>query len=371
MSSYRQIAESLLSGTGIELNGPAPADIQVNDERFYARILRNGSLGLGESYMEGWWNSLRIDEVVYRILKEDLVEKVKKNAGLLLHYAISYIFNLQSPGRAGIVARRHYDLGNDLFTAFLDPYLQYSCAYFNETTDLAQAQQKKLDLICRKLNLQQTDRLLDIGAGWGGLARYAAEQYGCQVTAVNISREQIAFARDFCRGLPVTVVNRDYRKIEGLYDKIVSVGMFEHVGCKNFRSFMEVCHRCLTEDGIFLLHTIGSNTSNVSCDRWINRYIFPNGMLPSIAQIAESAENLFVIEDLHNLGPHYEKTLLAWNERFQKAWPSLAKKYGDSFKRMWEYYLLSCAGAFRARYIQLWQLVMTKTGAAQPVSRFP
>ncbi len=179
---------------------------------------------------------------------------------------------------------------------------------------------------------------------------------------MNISCEQLQHARNICQGLPVSFHDRDYREIDGRFDKIVSVGMFEHVGRKNYRTFMEVVHRSLKDDGIFLLHTIGGNVSRASCDPWINKYIFPNGMLPSLGQISRAAENLFVIEDVHNIGPNYDKTLMAWNDKFQAAWPRLRVKYDSRFKRMWEYYLLSCAGAFRARNIQVWQLLMTKHG---------
>jgi len=370
MNGSRKIVEALLSETGVRINGPDPWDIQVRDERFYARVLKDGSLGLGESYMAGWWDCARIDEFIWRVLKGNLEEKVRGNLRMFLAYLSARLFNRQSLARAKIVARRHYDLGNDLFFSFLDPHNQYSCAYFQGTDDLTEAQQKKLDLICRKIDLHPQDHILDIGCGWGGFARYAAEHYGCEVTAINISEEQIRHARESCQDLPVKILCQDYRQIEGRFDKIVSVGMFEHVGRKNYRTFMKIAHRCLKEEGIFLLHTIGGNVSRINCDPWISRYIFPNGMLPSIAQIAKAAEDLFVIEDLHNLGPHYDRTLLAWNDRFQKARDGLAGKYDPVFKRMWEYYLLSCAGSFRARNIQLWQIVMTKTGARQPRCRF-
>jgi cyclopropane-fatty-acyl-phospholipid synthase len=369
MDANRKIIEQLLAETDVKINGSDPWDIQVRDERFYARVLRNDSLGLGESYMEGWWDCARIDECICRLLKGNLEEKVKGNLGTLLFYLCARSFNFQSPSRAAIVAHRHYDLDNDLFFSFLDPHNQYSCAYFQETDDLAQAQQKKLDLICRKVDLQTQDHVLDIGCGWGGFARFAAEHYGCSVTAINISEEQIRYARDSCGNLPVEIMHEDYRRIRGTFDKIVSIGMFEHVGRKNYRIFMKAVYRCLKERGIFLLHTIGSNVSRVSCEPWINRYIFPNGMLPTIAQIGKAAEELFVIEDVHNLGPHYEKTLMAWNDRFQKAWPRFAEKFDRTFKRMWEYYLLCCAGAFRARHIQVWQIVMTKPGTRQPRCR--
>lgn len=369
MNANRKVIEQLLAETDVKINGPDPWDIQVRDERFYIRVLKDKSLGLGESYMEGWWDCARIDECICRLLQGNLEQKVRGNLKTLLFYLCARSFNLQSPSRADIIARRHYDLDNDLFLSFLDPHNQYSCAYFEETDDLNHAQQKKLDLICRKIDLKPQDHVLDIGCGWGGFARFAAEHYGCNVTAVNISEEQIRYAQEHCRDLPVRVLGEDYRGIRGNYDKIISVGMFEHVGQKNYRTFMEIAYRCLKDKGIFLLHTIGSNVSRVNCEPWINRYIFPNGMLPSITQIGRAVEGLFVIEDIHNLAPHYEKTLLAWNDRFQKTWSRFTERFDQTFKRMWEYYLLSCAGAFRARQIQVWQIVMTKPGAAQPRCR--
>ncbi len=365
----RSLIEGYLDRAGIAINGPNPWDIQVYNGLLYDRVLKEKNLGLGEAYMDGWWDCEQIDEFICRILRADLDETVKGSMALSLRRIPGLLFNLQSLSRSHMIAERHYDLDGDLFMSFLDPYNQYSCAYFQGTDDLVEAQQKKLDLICRKLGLDSRDRVLDIGAGWGGLSRYMAEHHGCEVTAVNISEPQIDYARRFCKGLPVEVIREDYRRIAGTYDKVVSVGMFEHVGRKNYRTFFEVVHRCLEENGAFLLHTIGGNASQANCDPWIVRYIFPNGMLPSIAQIGRAAEGLFVMEDLQNLGPHYDKTIMAWNRRFQESWTRLKGKYDGRFMRMWEYYLLSCAGAFRSRSIQLWQIVMTKTGAAQPTCR--
>lgn len=372
MNKAKHIVEQLLGPAGITINGTAPWDIQVHDHRFYRRVLTYRNIGLGEAYMNGLWDCRQLDQMVCRLLSSGIEDMARSDPRYLIRFLPGLLFNLQSRVRSRKVARRHYDLGNDLFFSFLDPYNQYSCGYFEDTDDLAEAQLNKLALICRKLNLSPEDRVLDIGCGWGGLARYAGERIGCAVTAVNISQEQLSHARNFCKGLPVTVQDRDYRSIRGRFDKIVSVGMFEHVGVKNYRTFMNVAHRSLKEDGIFLLHTIGGNRSRRSCDPWITKYIFPNSMLPSTVQIGRAAEGLFVIEDWHNLGPDYDKTLMAWNDRFQKAWPRLEDKYDAVFKRMWEYYLLSCAGAFRARSIQLWQIVMTKaeTGTAQPLCRF-
>ncbi len=367
-------AQDLLEQAGIVVGGDNPWDIQVHDERWYGRVLRDKNLGLGESYMGGWWDCQRLDQMIERLLVNGLPRKVKGGIAGLLQMSPALLFNLQSTVRARMIADHHYDLGNDLFFSFLDPNLQYSCAYFNSSDDdLSQAQVRKLDLIAGKLELNPGDHLLDIGCGWGGLARYFSENYGCRVTGVNISQEQLKHARQICQDLPVDFHDRDYREIEGTYNKVVSVGMFEHVGRKNYRTFMEVVERCLSDDGIFLLHSIGNNISRISCDPWITRYIFPNSMLPSLAQIGRAAENRFVIEDVHNLGPHYDHTLMAWHDNFQQAWPQLASRYDERFKRMWEYYLLSCAGAFRARNIQLWQVVMTKqgSGTGQPNCRWP
>jgi len=365
-----RMIQEMLARAGVSINGSNPWDIQVKDDRWYARVLREKNLGLGESYVDGWWDCGQLDEFICRVLRSGLDEKVKGDFKYLLRLLPGVLFNLQSRARSRMIAERHYDLDNELFLSFLDPYNQYSCAYFKDAEDLNQAQRNKLELICKKLSVARQDHVLDIGCGWGGFAKYTAERYGCTVTAVNLSQEQLRYAREFCSNLPVHFLDCDYRAIQGSFDKIVSVGMFEHVGGKNYKSFMKVVHRCLRANGIFLLHTIGSNVSQVNCDPWITKYIFPNAMLRSASQIDKSVEGLFVIDDWHNLGPHYDKTLMAWNENFQKAWPKFKDRHDIRFKRMWEYYLLSCAGAFRARSIQVWQIVMTKLGTAQPACRF-
>ncbi|HIT03794.1 MAG TPA: cyclopropane fatty acyl phospholipid synthase [Candidatus Caccocola faecipullorum] len=365
---FPSIIVEKLKSAGILINGPDEWDPQVRDERFYGRVMREKNLGLGESYMDGWWECGRIDELICRVIKCGAENDIKGSLRYALLLLPMELLNMQSRRRSRRVAREHYDLSNELFFSFLDPLHQYSCAYFRDTDDLAEAQVRKLELIARKLELKEGDRLLDIGSGWGGLAKFMASRFGCSVTAVNISKEQLAFAREDCRGLPVEFLERDYRDIEGEYDKIVSVGMFEHVGAKNFRSFMETARRVLAKNGLFLLHTIAGDTSATNCDRWLNRYIFPNGSLPSAAEIASAMEGLFVMEDLHNLGQNYDRTLMRWHENFIKAWPAFAERYGERFRRMWEYYLLSCAGAFRSRAIQLYQVLMSREGdgRAQP-----
>ena len=370
MKTGAAILPSLLNEAGITINGSNPWDVQVRNEKLFSRIWREHSLGLGEAYIDGWWDCERTDQFINRLLHGKIQARIRGNLALMLQALPSLLLNLQSKARARIVADRHYNLGNDLFSAFLDPYMQYSCAFFDGTDSLEEAQLKKLEMICTKLDLAPGDHLLDIGCGWGGLARYAAEQCGCKVTGVNISKEQLAFGRESCKGLPVQFVDSDYRDITGQFDKIVSVGMFEHVGERNYATYLDVVHRCLKPDGIFLLHTIGSNsTTKGASEAWLSKYIFPNSKLPSAAQIASTAEDRFIIEDWHNFGPHYDKTLMAWHERFQNAWPQLkGSKYDERFKRMWDYYLLCCAATFRSRQTQLWQVVMTAadSGRAQP-----
>lgn len=369
MLNPEKIVTEMMGKANIRLGGSDPWDIRVKDDRFYGRVLRDHSLGLGESYMDGWWECDRIDRMIHRLIEAHLDEEVKKSFRMVTSVIAARMFNRQSKYRAREVADRHYNLDNDLFFSFLDPYKQYSCAFFNGSKRLDDAQRHKMELICRKTELSPGDKVLDIGSGWGGLAKYMAERYDCEVTGVNISEEQVRFAEADCRGLPVTFIQRDYRDLEEQYDKIVSVGMFEHVGRKNYREFMETVHRCLKEDGIFLLHTIGNNTSTDKCDPWFDKYIFPNGMLPSLRQIGKSVEGLFVVEDWHNFGPDYDRTLMAWHRNFTDAWPGLEVRYDDRFRRMWEYYLLCSAGAFRARSNQLWQIVFTRQGRPQPACR--
>jgi cyclopropane-fatty-acyl-phospholipid synthase len=245
----------------------------------------------------------------------------------------------------------------------LDKRMNYSCAYWKNAGSLDEAQENKLELICKKLCLRSGMRILDIGCGWGAFGKSAAEKYGVRVVGITVSKEQVALGRDLCKGLPVEFRLQDYRDVNEKFDRIVSVGMIEHVGHKNYREYFRIACRNLEDDGLFLLHTIGEVQSVNKTDAWTHKYIFPNGMLPSIAQLAKSVEGLFVIEDLHNFGNDYDKTLMAWYNNFELNWDKLKNKYGDRFLRMWRYFLLSSAGAFRARNKnQLWQIVLSKNG---------
>lgn len=357
----RERVRQLLAAAGVEINGSRPWDIQIHNDCFYGRVLAHGSLGLGESYMDGWWDCRQPDEFIARLVKARLDRRVTGPAHLL-GVIFSRLCNLQARCRAFEVGQRHYDIGNDLYRRMLDSRMIYSCGFWKRAADLEQAQEHKLDLICRKLLLEPGMRVLDIGCGWGGTARFAAERYGVSVVGVTVSEEQARLAREACHGLPVEIRLQDYREVDGSFDRIISIGMFEHVGYKNYRTFMELARRCLAPDGIFLLHTIGGNSSTTALDPWIARYIFPNSMLPSPRQITAAFEGLFILEDWHSFGPDYDRTLMSWQANFERHWPELADRYDQRFRRMWNYYLLACAGTFRARRNQLWQLVLTPNG---------
>jgi cyclopropane-fatty-acyl-phospholipid synthase len=352
----------LLAEADVRLDGTRPWDPRVHDERLFRRIAARGSLGVGESYVEGWWDCDRIDELAHRLLRSGVENRLLRSAGDWLRVAREWTWNLQSAARAGQVGRHHYDLGNDLFRAMLDSRAIYSCGYWRDATTLDAAQEAKLDLVARKLGLLPGMRVLDIGCGWGGAARFLAERYDVEVVGVTISREQASFAADYCRGFPVTIELCDYRSLEGTFDRAFSLGMLEHVGWRNYHTYLSAVRDRLERDGLFLLHTIGSLATTHSSDAWVSRYVFPNYHLPSVAQAASACEDLFVIEDWHNFGADYDKTLLAWHANFERAWPQLAARYGEPFRRMWRYYLLTSAGGFRARRNQLWQIVLSPRG---------
>ena len=354
--------QALAAEAGFRFDGDDAWDIRVNDPRFYRRILGEGSLGFGEAYVDGWWDCDRLDQLFDRLLSIDADRRVARWTPLrALGDALrATLFNAQSSRRAFAVGERHYDIGNDVFAAMLDPTMSYSCGYWWRADDLEQAQLAKLDLVCRKLELRPGERLLDIGSGWGGLARHAAANYGVEVLGITISREQLKLARERCAGLPVTIELMDYRELSGRFDKIVSVGMFEHVGPKNYDAYFGIAARLLEDHGLFLLHSIGNYLTCRQIDPWIEAYVFPNGWLPSATEITRAIEGKLLIEDWHNFGPDYDRTLMAWWQNFERAWPALAGKYGERFHRLWRYYLLCCAGAFRSRQSQLWQIVLSK-----------
>jgi len=359
--NVRQTVERLLSLADVKIDGDRPWDIRVHDEAMYARVLAEGALGLGESYMDGWWDCERLDEFFHRILSARLESRVRPGSELP-SLVKARLLNLQTRTRAYQIGERHYDIGNDLFQRMLDPLMVYSCGYWEEASSLEDAQVAKLDLVCRKLGLQPGMRVLDIGCGWGGAAKFAAERYGVEIVGLTVSKEQAKLAREFCRGLSVEIRLQDYREIAETFDRVLSIGMFEHVGTKNYCTYMRTVRNCLKSDGLFLLHTIGGNRSVSRTNAWTERYIFPNSVLPSAVQLARAVEGLFVLEDWHNFGPDYDKTLMCWFRSFDDAWDDLKTTYNARFYRMWKYFLLSSAGSFRSRTSQLWQIVLSPRG---------
>lgn len=323
--------------------------------------------------MDGLWDAERLDETLTRVIRIAAGERLTGAAALrtLLAEVEDRLLNRQSRRRAFQVGRHHYDIGNDIYRAMLDPSMSYSCGYWRDARTLEEAQRDKLDLICRKLKLAPGERLLDIGCGWGGLAEHAARHFGVEVCGITISREQLCLAEERCRGLPVEIRLLDYRALRGRFDKIVSVGMFEHVGLKNYRAYFSTAAEVLADDGLMLLHTIGSSLSVRGTDPWVHRYIFPNGALPSVRQLGASIEPWLLLEDWHCFGLDYDLTLQAWWQRFDAAWPQLqGGQYDQRFYRMWKYYLHLFMGYFRSRRGQLWQLVLSKPGR-QAIYRAP
>lgn len=356
----KQLLRHYLGKADIRVSGNRPWDIRIHDERVYSQILAEGSIAAGESYMSGWWDANELDRFFEKVFEANLQDTIYKPTQIIWLSLKNKLFNTQTTSRSYRVGMQHYDRGLDLFSRMLDKRLIYSCAYWNDAGDLEEAQEKKLDLICRKLELEPGMRLLDIGCGWGGLLKYAAENYGVEGTGITVSQTQAVYANESCKRLPVTIQLKDYRNLEGTYDRIASIGMVEHVGAKNYATFIQKASDCLAEDGLFLLHTIGNRRSILHTDPWIERYIFPNSMVPSIAQLSRALEPFFRLEDLHSFGPDYDRTIMAWDQNFRDRWDEISDAYGKVFYRMWRYYLMSSAASFRTRQLQLWQLLLAK-----------
>ncbi|MFO0744127.1 MAG: cyclopropane fatty acyl phospholipid synthase [Myxococcota bacterium] len=370
-------AERLIRGifdeAGLGVEGKNPGDIVVKDAGFYGRFLREASMGLGESYMDGWWECERLDLFIEKLLRIDIKKRLTGTWKTRLLTLQALATNMQTRKRAYVVADTHYDLGNDLYEVMLDGRMMYTCGYWKNAKTLAEAQEAKVDLICRKVGLKPGMRVLDLGCGWGGFSIYAAEKYGCTAVGVTISKEQQKWGQAKAKslGLPVELRVQDYRDVYGKFDAVVSIGMMEHVGYKNHRALMEVFHRSMDGDALGLLHTIGSNETQFHGIPWFEKYIFPNAASPSIAQLGKAMENLLIVEDWHNIGPDYRPTLLAWWDNFNAGYATLdQKKYDQRFYRMWRFYLLAAAGAVAARESQLWHLVLSKVGRAQPDCRY-
>ncbi|MDX1387221.1 MAG: cyclopropane fatty acyl phospholipid synthase [bacterium] len=367
---YGELVQEMFSVAGVSINGNRSFDIQVKDPRFFRSIIRDGTLGLGESYMDQWWECEDIAEMFSKVVKADLMARFDRNIRFIFYFLKAKLSNEGRRSKAFEIGKRHYDAGNDLFQNMLDPRMVYSCGYWKNAQALNQAQEDKLDLICKKIDLEKGMRVLDIGCGWGSFAKFASEKYGVEVVGVTVSKEQVHLAKELCSGLPIEIRLQDYRDLNEKFDRIVSVGMFEHVCPPNYDTYMNVVSRCLKEDGLFLLHTIGRNKEPKSHDGpWIRKYIFPNSEIPSIAQVAKALEGVFVMEDWQNFGTDYEKTLIAWYQNLVKNWKKIQDQYDQKFFRMMEYWLLMSVGLFRARFLNTWQLVLSKHGIPEGYQR--
>jgi cyclopropane-fatty-acyl-phospholipid synthase len=375
--SLEEIGKNLLKLADIKINGNRPWDIQVKNPKFYERVVKDGSIGLGESYMDRWWDCQALDQFFDKLLSANLNERIKEHLSLKIKMNVAMKFiiykltNSQNIRKSKKVAEQHYNLGNDFYFNMLDKeFMQYTCGYWKDSENLQQAQINKLNLICRKLHLQKKteknkNKILELGSGFGGFALFAAKNYNCEITSYNISKEQIDYAREKSKNLPIKIIESDYRKAlnpknKNLFDRIVSIGMMEHVGPKNYKKFMKLANYCLKDKGLFLVHTIGSIKTHNLSDPWIIKYIFPGGHLPSASQITKAGEPYFHLEDVQNFGHYYDQTLMAWFENFDKNWPKFKDQYDEKFYRMWKYYLLSCAGAFRSGNVCLFQFVFSK-----------
>lgn len=361
MSYAKDVIISRLAQADIQVNGKRPWDVQIHNDDLYKTALHKGTVGVGEAYMQGWWDCEKLDEMFCRVLEAGADRAFSDSSlpGILLKVYQS-ARNLQNSKRVYDVANAHYNFGNDMFEAMLGPSMNYSCAYWKDADDLDSAQQAKMELICKKLKLEPGMSVVDIGSGWGALGQYMAKNYGARVTGVSVSSEQVEYARQKCPEAEWLL--EDYRSLQGKFDRVVSIGMFEHVGYKNYKEFMRKARELLHENGLMLLHTIGANQQRKGTDPWIDKYIFPNGMVPSQANLAAAAAPYFIMEDWHNFGAHYDRTLMAWHSRFEAGCDQNRFPFTETTRRMFRYYLLSCAAAFRSRSIQLWQLVLSPRG---------
>ncbi|MDR3629135.1 MAG: cyclopropane fatty acyl phospholipid synthase [Desulfocapsaceae bacterium] len=356
----KKIVADLLQLAGVSIDGVSPWDIKVKDDRLYPALLREGSLGLGESYVDGWWDCEEVDQLIGRLIRADLENKVRQNKKFLFCLLLGRFVNFQNHKRSFEVGRVHYDIAPDLYRKMLDAEMNYSCGYWKNATTLDEAQKAKLELSCRKLKLAPGMKVLDIGCGFGAFAKYAAKNYKVHVVGVTVSEQQALWAKENCKGYPVEIRFQDYRDVTEKFDRVISIGMFEHVGKKNYKDYMSLVFKSLIDDGLFLLHTIGTTCVESGTDAWISKYIFPNSILPAARDITDACRGKFVIEDWHDFGLDYVKTLRAWYDNFTSHWHSLRNNYDQRFFRMWTYYLLSFMGSFQVKHIQVWQVVLSK-----------
>lgn len=357
--------------------GQPQAHIHFRNRRVITRLMADPEMAFGETYMDGdWWPGEGGLQAIFHLYFANANNFTHNKVLEWLRTAVRGITELNGKLRSARNVQHHYDIDNELFQKFLDPDMQYSCAYF-ETPDttLDEAQQAKLRHIARKLCLSPGQKVLDIGCGWGGMALYLAREYDVEVTGLTLSNDQFKHAqqRAEAQGLSrrVTFKMQDYRDHEGQYDAIVSVGMFEHVGRPQFQVFFDQVTRLLKPQGRSLIHTIGRNAPPPPDSRtWIQKYIFPGGYVPSLSDMTPCIENSGLdMADIEIWRLHYAYTLAAWNERFQAQRQVFADKLGERFCRMWEFYLLGCEAIFRYGDLVVFQVQLAHTNDAVPIAR--
>jgi cyclopropane-fatty-acyl-phospholipid synthase len=363
----------LLAAADIHLNGSRPWDIQINNPLTLGRIMRDGSLGMGESYMDGWWDCQAIDQMMTRAVRARLHEHLGTPRAHVQSWFGQWAKRLPS-SNARIVGRAQYDLNNQLFCAMLDSSMSHSSAYWEEgATTLEQAQEAKMEMVCRKLQLKPGMRLLDIGCGWGSFMRYAAKHYGVTALGLTTSKEQMALGQSMNQDLPVQFEHTDIQHFNtnsrSQFDCVVSLGMLNTPVLAANNALFSTARRSLKKDGLFLLETMGNNQRGQLLEPWLQKHLLCQIPLPSLGDVTDVAQLDFVVEDVHNLGADHDRTLLHWHQRFERAWPQLRLAYDERFYRMWRYHLMGSAGSFRARSTQIWQMVMSPKGLSSVYRR--
>jgi cyclopropane-fatty-acyl-phospholipid synthase len=342
--------------------GEPQAEVVIHDPAVLARMIFRPSLAFGEAYMHGdvevHGDLLKLLEGFYRTYPALAARQPMRT--------VEWVRRLPHPTgirRAAANAQHHYDIGNGFYRLWLDPSLTYSCAYFtSDEDDITRAQRQKLELLCRKARLEAGQHILDIGCGWGSLLFHAVEEFGVHATGLTPAMQQTCHIHEQAaqRQLAdrIEAVPHDWRQIVGQFDRIISVGMFEHVGREQYRAFFRKWRSMLAPGGLSILHTIGRMSAERG-DPWINRYIFPGGYLPTLAQIAEGAAGAGLrVVDVENLAPHYARTLAHWAENYLAVWDKVVDMYDEIFARMWWLYLNGAQAAFRWGGLQLWQVVL-------------